>query len=144
MDTSWTLPRRGTYTFASGDAYTGQWFAGKKHGHGRYRAAATGVQYDGVWVHGAVSGAKVGAPDGSAFYGQFKDGRPLGRGAHVLAGGATVIGEYAKPTGEGEEEDNEEEEEGAAPKPTAWVGEQARRRRARASRARISRRYHIM
>ena len=35
----------GTYTYANGDTYTGEWSAGAKEGSGRYRQHATGVTY---------------------------------------------------------------------------------------------------
>ena len=43
---------RGTYTWASGNRYEGEWRDNKPHGHGTFTWAADGSRYEGEWRHG--------------------------------------------------------------------------------------------
>lgn len=45
--------RYGTYTWANGDVYEGQWLAGTAHGRGR-RTNKNGVVIQGEWRNGKV------------------------------------------------------------------------------------------
>ena len=42
----------GTYTWADGDKYVGQYKDGKEHGLGRFTFASGKVMHDGEWVNG--------------------------------------------------------------------------------------------
>lgn len=49
----------GTFVYANGDAYTGEWHAGTKHGEGRYRQKEFCCTYEGTWQHGVLLSSKV-------------------------------------------------------------------------------------
>ena len=61
----------GTYTYANGDKYVGEWKDDKKNGQGTYTFA-----------------------DGENYVGEFKDDKKNGQGTYTFADGATYIGEY--------------------------------------------------
>jgi hypothetical protein len=42
------LPGKGTYTWANGDRYVGEWFEDKKHGKGVFHFA-NGRRKEGIW-----------------------------------------------------------------------------------------------
>lgn len=46
---------QGTYTYASGNVYEGDWVQGKKHGHGTY-TTINGDKYEGGYVANKKSG----------------------------------------------------------------------------------------
>ncbi len=71
---------QGTYTFVDGDIYDGNWKDGQKHGQGVY-TFADGEVYEGSFKndkrHGQGIYRKI---DGSiAHYGEWKDGKPVGK-----------------------------------------------------------------
>ena len=43
--------KEGTYTFANGDTYKGQFLNQQKHGHGIYNYSKTGQTYEGQWAN---------------------------------------------------------------------------------------------
>ena len=63
----------GTYRWANGDMYVGDWVDGKRTGYGRYD-----------WA------------DGSYYVGNFKDDLLQGKGAYYAADGTSMVGEFDK------------------------------------------------
>ena len=71
---------QGTYTFANGDRYEGEWRDNKSHGRGTYTFA-----------------------DGDRFVGEFRDDKSHGQGTFTFANGDRFVGEYrdGKRNGQG-------------------------------------------
>merc|ERR1712054_372861 len=69
----------GTYTYANGNIYEGQWRAGKQHGQGR-------LTYK----------------DGAAYEGQFKDDAFDGKGAFIESNGSIFSGNFERNMRSGE------------------------------------------
>ena len=61
----------GTYTYADGDKYVGEWKDNKYHGQGTYTYA-----------------------DGDKYVGEHKDGKKLGQGTYTYASGSKYVGEH--------------------------------------------------
>jgi hypothetical protein len=80
----------GTYTYAKGDIYVGEWKDGNKHGQGTY-SYADGDKYVGELKDGKRHGK--GTLDyladnqfkGDIYVGEFKDGKWHGQGTITLA-----------------------------------------------------------
>ena len=66
----------GTYRYADGSVYRGEWRAGRKAGHGRMQWASGDV-YDGAWAAGEMTGrGRLVAADGRREYdGEWLRGR---------------------------------------------------------------------
>ena len=62
---------QGTFTFANGDKYVGEFKDGKYHGQGTATYA-----------------------DGGKYIGEFKDGNKNGQGTYIYANGNTYVGEF--------------------------------------------------
>ena len=84
----------GTFTFASGNEYVGEWKDDKKHGYGTFRFV-DGGQHVGEYKddkpngHGTYTWA-----DGDKYVGEYKDGKPHGHGTYIWADGDKYVGEY--------------------------------------------------
>jgi hypothetical protein len=113
----------GTYTYKkTGDIYSGSWFAGKKHGKGRYQFAADSSLMEGTWENGQVLSGSWVLKDCATYSGEFKLGRPFGAGKFEFnTSGLTHTGSFT----EVKTEDDEEPAEGDPPKPpnVAWKGD---------------------
>ena len=57
---------KGTYTFACGDTYEGEWLDGMYHGYGKY-SSKDSDEYEGQWVKDRMSG------HGKFFYRELGD-----------------------------------------------------------------------
>ncbi len=82
----------GTYVFANGDRYVGQWAAGKPHGRGTYYFN-TRERYEGEFKFGKFDG--VGTmyyPDKAYYTGGWRENRKNGRGRMVYPDGRSVDG----------------------------------------------------
>ena len=116
----------GAYTYKkTGDVYFGSWYAGKKHGAGRYQFGNDG-NMEGEWENGLILTGKWCLANAAVYTGDFKLGRPYGVGKFdFIHSGLTQHGSYvdSKPV-EGEEEE-EEPAEGEAPRPpkVEWKGQ---------------------
>ena len=62
---------RGTYTFADGDGYEGEYQSDKMHGHGTYTYT-----------------------NGDVYEGEYQSGKKHGRDTYTYADGATEVGRY--------------------------------------------------
>jgi hypothetical protein len=84
----------GTYTFANGNKYVGEWQDGKWHGQGTM-TFADGAKYVGEWQDGDYHGQGTFTfPDGEKYVGEYKDGFPNGLGTYTYADGAKYVGEF--------------------------------------------------
>jgi len=85
---------QGTYTYANGGKYVGEWRDAKRHGHGT-AIYADGNKYVGEWRddkrHG--HGTAIYA-DGGKYIGEFKDNKLHGHGTRTDADGGKYIGEF--------------------------------------------------
>jgi len=124
LDPAESKQSQGTFTYANGDIYVGQWRKGKKHGKGTYFYAKDGSKLVGDWVEGKMQVGKWVFPNGTFFSGQFKYNKPDGDGVWVFPKGNQLLGKYAqKPIasdeGGGAEAEDEENPE-AKPDPKVW------------------------
>lgn len=103
----------GTFTYANGDIYVGQWQNGKKHGRGSYSYAKDGTKLIGDWVQGKMQSGEWIFPNGTFYSGKFRYNKPFGKGVWIFKNGNQLTGEYiqkeqvdpdAEPPAEGEEE----------------------------------------
>lgn len=86
----------GTFTYASGDVYVGQWLNGKKHGSGTYSYKKDDTKIVGDWEEGKIVRGKWMLPNGTFWLGKFKHNKPDGHGVWVFKDGSQVIGEYVQ------------------------------------------------
>lgn len=92
-------PADGTFTYASGDIYVGQWKSdgnkpGKKHGKGSYSYAKDGTKLVGDWVEGKIVSGEWIFPNGTFYSGKFRYNKPWGKGVWVFKNGNQLTGEY--------------------------------------------------
>ena len=84
----------GTYTFASGNKYVGEWKDDKKHGKGTY-TFASGDKYVGEWKDDTMHGKGTYTwADGAIYRGYFIDGVRAGKGALTASHGSSYVGEF--------------------------------------------------
>ena len=76
----------GTYTFADGQKYVGEFKDGRYHGQGTF-TFTDGRKYVGEFKDGRYHGqATVTWSDGQKYVGQFKDDNKHGQGTHTWPG----------------------------------------------------------
>ena len=95
----------GTYFDSRGDAYSGAWSRGVKHGAGTFLCRADASELSGTWFKGALIVGKWLWADGTVWLGTFRDSQPLGQGTFYFPNGTMQEGEYvaagqAAPDGE--------------------------------------------
>lgn len=107
----------GTYVWADGAKYTGQWINNKAEGHGRYESSE-GEVYEGAWKDDRANGigtftSKLGSiysgewlndlqhgkgteswPDGLKYEGQFSEGNKHGVGRQSFPDGSVYEGSF--------------------------------------------------
>jgi len=84
----------GTYTFAEGDKYVGEWRDDKKNGQGTY-TYADGDKYVGEYKDDKRTGQGTYTfASGNKYVGEFKDGKKNGQGTYTYAEGDKYVGEY--------------------------------------------------
>ena len=84
----------GVQTFDNGDIYTGEFFEGKKHGHGVLKTRSERI-YDGDWQDDVPHGYGVNTfPNGKIYTGNFFKGKPVGDGQWTYADGRIYNGTW--------------------------------------------------
>jgi hypothetical protein len=88
----------GTYTWASGDTYVGEFKDNKQHGQGTY-TWASGNKYVGEWKDNNRHGQGTythgkGEWEGDKYVGEYKYGKKHGQGTYTAANGDKYVGEY--------------------------------------------------
>jgi len=84
----------GTYTFADGAKYVGEFKDGNKHGQGT-NTWSSGSKYVGEWQGNKEHGQGTHTwTDGTKYVGEHKDGKRDGEGVYTFADGREVIGEF--------------------------------------------------
>eukprot|EP00929_Paragymnodinium_shiwhaense_P106615 TRINITY_DN72141_c0_g1_i1.p1 TRINITY_DN72141_c0_g1~~TRINITY_DN72141_c0_g1_i1.p1 ORF type:complete len:1264 (+),score=275.21 TRINITY_DN72141_c0_g1_i1:490-3792(+) len=101
----WKLkpPRNGygTYSFANGDEYHGEFRRGRRHGQGIYKSSKKRMSYDGEWYEDKRSGSGtliVDAANGQVFYtydGEWRGDARHGQGSCVCRGKEKYSGQWA-------------------------------------------------
>merc|ERR1712118_48664 len=112
----------GTFTYANGDIYVGQWQAGKKHGRGSYSYAKDGTKLIGDWVQGKIVKGEWIFPNGTFYSGKFRYNKPFGKGVWVFKNGNQLTGEYIQkeqPTDD-DPPAGDEDENVVRPDPKVW------------------------
>jgi clan AA aspartic protease (TIGR02281 family) len=95
----------GTYTWASGDKYVGEWTDDKVNGKGTY-TYANGRSYVGEFRDGEPNGQGTFTwPDGSKYVGEWRAGTKHGKGTYTYPDGDSYVGEFrdGKRNGQGTE-----------------------------------------
>lgn len=133
QDPKETEQSQGTFTYANGDIYVGQWRGsqtepprrgGKKHGRGTYSYAKDGSKLVGDWEQGKIQVGKWVFPNGTFYSGQFRYNKPFGEGVWVFANGNQLTGKYVQKDQGGDDAGGEEEDAENAgkerPDPKVW------------------------
>lgn len=115
-----TNPAEGTFTYANGDVYVGQWKDGKKHGAGSYSYAKDGTKLVGEWEAGKILNGKWILPNGTYYIGAFRYNKPYGRGLWIFRDGNQLVGEFAQKEKAAGDEGGGEEEQEQKPDPEVW------------------------
>jgi hypothetical protein len=85
---------QGTSIFEDGEQYVGEWKNGSRHGQGTY-THRNGEQYVGDFKDGQFNGQGTFTyPDGDKYVGEFKDGSRHGQGTSTFANGDKYVGEF--------------------------------------------------
>jgi len=83
----------GTYTFADGTKYVGEFNDGKENGQGTY-TFANGNKYVGEFKDGYINGQGTKTwVGGDKYMGEWKDDMPNGQGTYTWADGNKYVGE---------------------------------------------------
>jgi len=95
----------GTYTFANGDKYVGEWKDDKKYGQGTVTFAKSGNKHVGAYRDNKRNGQGTFTwANGSKYVGEFKNGKKNGQGTYTFAkSGNKYVGEFkdGKKNGQG-------------------------------------------
>jgi hypothetical protein len=89
----------GTFTFASGDKYVGEWKDGKYSGQGTF-TFASGDKYVGEWKDDKYNGQGTytfghsSEWAGDKYVGEYKNGKRHGQGTFTFASGNKYVGEW--------------------------------------------------
>ena len=84
---------QGTFTFADGEKYVGEFKDGNYHGQGTL-TSANGNKYVGEWRDDKQHGQGIEtSADGDNYIGEFRDGKRNGQGTVTFADGDKYIGE---------------------------------------------------
>ena len=82
--------REGTYAYADGGKYIGQWKDGKRYGQGTF-TTSKGNKYIGQWKDGKMDGqGTFTSSKGNKYGGQWKDGKMHGRGTMYNSNGTII------------------------------------------------------
>mmetsp|Transcript_100214 Transcript_100214/g.173124 ORF Transcript_100214/g.173124 Transcript_100214/m.173124 type:complete len:441 (-) Transcript_100214:235-1557(-) len=96
------LTEQGTYTYPSGDKYTGQWLNGRKHGYG-VAEFVSGNRYEGEWDNDFKHGkGTITFVDGTTYTGDWSKDHKHGHGEAKFASGNRYDGEWVDDAMEGQ------------------------------------------
>jgi len=86
----------GTFTFASGNKYVGEFKNGKRHGQGTFTyAGGDGEKYVGEFKNDKYNGQGTYTyADGDKYVGEWKDDKIHGQGTFTFASGNKYVGEF--------------------------------------------------
>ena len=85
---------QGTYTYANGSKYVGEYKDGEKHGQGT-KTLADGSKYVGEWRGNKMYGqGTVIFYNGNKYVGEMKDDLSHGEGTFTFANGGNYVGEF--------------------------------------------------
>jgi hypothetical protein len=85
----------GTYTFANGEKYVGEFKNGDKNGQGTYTFAKSGNKYAGGYKYGKRHGQGTFIfANGNKYVGDYKDGKKNGQGTFTFEDGRTTKGTW--------------------------------------------------
>ena len=85
---------QGTFTYANGNSYVGEYRNGKRHGQGTY-TYADGGGYVGEWKDDKNHGQGIYTyANGNSYVGEFSYGLFNGQGTYTWSDGAEYVGEY--------------------------------------------------
>ena len=85
---------QGTLTWANGDEYVGEYKENKKHGHGTY-TFANGGKYVGEWKDDIQNGQGTDIwANGDKYVGEYKENKKHGQGTYNYANGGKYVGEW--------------------------------------------------
>ncbi|KAG7334096.1 hypothetical protein KOW79_002503 [Hemibagrus wyckioides] len=92
---------RGSFTYSTGEEYSGEWKEGKRHGVGQLKFS-DGTCYRGHFENGLFHGSGVLMfPDGSRYEGEFAQGKFQGVGVFSRFDGMKFEGEFKNGRVEG-------------------------------------------
>lgn len=113
----------GTYIYKkTGDIYSGSWLNGKKHNDGRYEFQSDQSMFVGLWETGEFKTGSWEFKDSGVYEGDFKLGRPFGKGKFSFASGLIQSGEFVEK--KVSEEEEEGEDDGVVKPPNVvWKGD---------------------
>ena len=82
---------QGTFTYANGNSYVGEYRNGKRHGQGIY-TYANGNSYVGEFSYGLFNGQGTYTwSDGAEYVGEYRDGKRHGQGAFTEVRDGSVL-----------------------------------------------------
>jgi hypothetical protein len=84
----------GTFTFADGEKYVGEFKDDKRNGQGTATFASGSGGYVGEWKDGKYNGQGTHTFKGSKYVGEFKDYKRDGQGTLTFATGQKYVGEF--------------------------------------------------
>ena len=86
---------QGTYTYASGSKYVGEYKEDKKDGQGTYTWQNPWEQYVGEWKGNKYHGqGSYTLATGEKYIGEWKDGKKHGHGTYTYSSGSKYVGEW--------------------------------------------------
>jgi hypothetical protein len=92
---NWKFDGKGTYRFAAGTLYTGDFLRGFMHGKALIKYQDNTGSYEGDFVVSQKFGqGRYEWPDGSFYEGSFKFDKKDGQGSYVFANGAEYTGSW--------------------------------------------------
>lgn len=87
----------GTEWTTSGEVFSGQFLANRRHGHGSLKIVSTGIVYEGKWRAGAPvdgNGWRILYPSGDIYCGHVMSYQPHGYGIYQHASGDVYAGDW--------------------------------------------------
>jgi len=101
----------GLYKYKKGDIYSGTFVDGLKHGEkGTYEYGEDQSRLTGTWEKGNFVTGNWEFEGAGSYTGEFKGGKPAGKGKFTFVNGVTQEGEYAAPVAAEEDEEPPEGE----------------------------------